>query len=89
MFLPFCLLVFFPSFSDFAMGVYSSLVLITTQYSNKNNLTFSPLLQDDAIETRRACVLKALIVYLNEDPEALIREYIVSFVTSALHRFSL
>lgn len=31
--------------------------------------------ENDATETRRACVLKALIVYLNEDPETLIREY--------------
>ncbi|XP_030258227.1 uncharacterized protein LOC115572365 [Sparus aurata] len=30
---------------------------------------------NDAVETRRACVLKALMVYLNEDPENLIREY--------------
>ncbi|MEQ2230572.1 hypothetical protein ILYODFUR_030756, partial [Ilyodon furcidens] len=34
--------------------------------------------KDDAIETKRACVLKALVVYLNEDPETLIKEYIVS-----------
>ncbi|KAI4792426.1 hypothetical protein KUCAC02_033392 [Chaenocephalus aceratus] len=32
--------------------------------------------KNDAIETRRACVIKALIVYLNEDPESLIREYL-------------
>ncbi|XP_029367843.1 cilia- and flagella-associated protein 100 [Echeneis naucrates] len=31
--------------------------------------------KNDAVETRRACVLKALMVYLNEDPENLIREY--------------
>ncbi|XP_066504331.1 sterile alpha motif domain-containing protein 3-like [Hoplias malabaricus] len=32
--------------------------------------------KNDAIEARRACVLKALIVYLNEDPEHLVREYL-------------
>ncbi|XP_070845586.1 sterile alpha motif domain-containing protein 3 [Chaetodon trifascialis] len=32
--------------------------------------------KNGAIETRRACVLKALIVYLNEDPENLIRDYL-------------
>ncbi|MEQ2250185.1 hypothetical protein ILYODFUR_037196, partial [Ilyodon furcidens] len=31
--------------------------------------------KDDAIETKRACVLKALVVHLNEDPETLIKEY--------------
>ncbi|XP_033959698.1 uncharacterized protein [Pseudochaenichthys georgianus] len=31
---------------------------------------------NDAIKTRRACIIKALIVYLNEDPESLIREYL-------------
>ncbi|XP_049335031.1 uncharacterized protein LOC125802141 isoform X2 [Astyanax mexicanus] len=37
---------------------------------------FADVDKNDAIETRRACVLKALIVYLNEDPENLIREYL-------------
>ncbi|XP_051804189.1 uncharacterized protein LOC127534019 isoform X2 [Acanthochromis polyacanthus] len=32
--------------------------------------------ETDAIETRRACVLKALMVYVNEDPDHLIQEYI-------------
>ncbi|KAG7453569.1 hypothetical protein JOB18_020225, partial [Solea senegalensis] len=31
--------------------------------------------KNEAVETRRACVLKALMVYFNEDPENLIREY--------------
>ncbi|KAL7382913.1 hypothetical protein ABVT39_001568 [Epinephelus coioides] len=31
--------------------------------------------QNDSIETRRACSLKALALYLNEDPEALVKEY--------------
>ncbi|XP_041835725.1 uncharacterized protein LOC121636350 [Melanotaenia boesemani] len=32
--------------------------------------------KNDTIEMRRACVLKALMVYLNEDPENLIKEYL-------------
>ncbi|KAG7503564.1 hypothetical protein JOB18_040888 [Solea senegalensis] len=31
--------------------------------------------KNEAVETRKACVLKALMVYLNEDPENRIREY--------------
>ncbi|XP_013856402.1 uncharacterized protein LOC106512290 [Austrofundulus limnaeus] len=41
----------------------------------KIKIIMADLDKDDAIETRRACVLKSLIVYLNEDPEALIKEY--------------
>ncbi|XP_041843288.1 uncharacterized protein LOC121641288 [Melanotaenia boesemani] len=31
--------------------------------------------QNDSVETRRACNLQALAVYLNEDPEELVKEY--------------
>ncbi|KAM3595015.1 uncharacterized protein V6R79_017130, partial [Siganus canaliculatus] len=31
--------------------------------------------QNDSIETRRVCSLQALALYLNEDPEDLVREY--------------
>ncbi|XP_076738957.1 uncharacterized protein LOC143418284 [Maylandia zebra] len=31
--------------------------------------------QDDTIHTRRACILKSLCVYLNEDHEKLVKEY--------------
>ncbi|XP_029995424.1 uncharacterized protein LOC115422931 [Sphaeramia orbicularis] len=31
--------------------------------------------QDDSIETRRACSLQALALYLNDDPEELVKEY--------------
>ncbi|CAL8373242.1 unnamed protein product [Arctogadus glacialis] len=30
---------------------------------------------DDTIETKRACVLKSLCVYLNEDPDKLFKDY--------------
>ncbi|CAL8319147.1 unnamed protein product [Arctogadus glacialis] len=33
----------------------------------------------DDIEIRRECVLKSLIIYLNEDPDSLFKEYLVSF----------
>ncbi len=38
----------------------------------------SILLQNDTISTRRACILRALSVYLNEDYENLMKEYAVS-----------
>ncbi|CAL8334184.1 unnamed protein product [Arctogadus glacialis] len=31
--------------------------------------------KDDTIETKRACVLKSLCVYLNEDPDKLFKDY--------------
>nr|XP_029138132.1 transcription factor 12-like [Labrus bergylta] len=31
--------------------------------------------KDDTIHTRRACVLKSLCIYLNEDPEKLVKDY--------------
>ncbi|XP_068585504.1 uncharacterized protein [Cebidichthys violaceus] len=34
-----------------------------------------PLTQTDSVDVRRECVLKGLCVYLNEDPEKLVREY--------------
>uniref|UniRef100_A0AAV2J3K4 Uncharacterized protein n=1 Tax=Knipowitschia caucasica TaxID=637954 RepID=A0AAV2J3K4_KNICA len=34
-----------------------------------------PLTQTDSIDVRRECVLKGLCVYLNEDPEKLVKEY--------------
>ncbi|KAF7658372.1 hypothetical protein LDENG_00013880 [Lucifuga dentata] len=33
--------------------------------------------QNDTMATRRACSLQALVVYLNEDPEKLVKEYIM------------
>ncbi|XP_028298033.1 uncharacterized protein LOC114460299 [Gouania willdenowi] len=34
-----------------------------------------PITQTDSIDVRRECVLKGLCVYLNEDPEKLVKEY--------------
>ncbi|KAM6892967.1 uncharacterized protein PEZ65_023019 [Lycodopsis pacificus] len=34
-----------------------------------------PITQTDSVYVRRECVLKGLCVYLNEDPEKLVREY--------------
>lgn len=36
------------------------------------------LLQNHTTATRRTCNMKALVVYLNEDPDELIKEYLVS-----------
>ncbi|TKS65348.1 putative RNA-directed DNA polymerase from transposon BS [Collichthys lucidus] len=34
-----------------------------------------PITQTDSVDVRRECVLKGLCVYLNEDPEKLVKEY--------------
>ncbi|XP_029353206.1 uncharacterized protein LOC115040053 [Echeneis naucrates] len=34
-----------------------------------------PISQTDAIDVRRECIIKALCVYLNEEPENLVKEY--------------
>ncbi|KAM8772540.1 uncharacterized protein AB9X84_010280 isoform 2-T2 [Acanthopagrus schlegelii] len=34
-----------------------------------------PITQTDAIDVRRECIIKALCVYLNEEPENLVKEY--------------
>lgn len=39
------------------------------------------VLQNDSITTRRVCSLKALALYLNEDPEMLVKEYGVSVIS--------
>ncbi|XP_030581534.1 uncharacterized protein LOC115777712 isoform X1 [Archocentrus centrarchus] len=36
----------------------------------------APMTQNDTIEVRRECILKGLCVYLNEDPEKLVKEYL-------------
>ncbi|CAI5682995.1 unnamed protein product [Oreochromis niloticus] len=36
--------------------------------------------KDDTIHTRRACILKSLCVYLNEDHEKLVKEFTVSYI---------
>ncbi|XP_072573173.1 uncharacterized protein [Paramormyrops kingsleyae] len=42
-----------------------------------------PLTQCDCINVKRECVLKALFVYLNEDPDNLIKEYMDADFSSA------
>ncbi len=39
------------------------------------------VLQSDTIATRRACSLQALAVYLSEDPEKMVKEYMVSVIS--------
>lgn len=39
--------------------------------------------QDDTIHMRRACVLKSLCIYLNEDHEKLVKDYMVSYICLA------
>ncbi|KAJ4921920.1 hypothetical protein JOQ06_022184, partial [Pogonophryne albipinna] len=36
-----------------------------------------PITQTDSIDVRRECILKGLCVYFNEDPEKLVKEYMV------------
>ncbi len=50
----------------FIMVIYHCLYFVSTP------------LQNDTISTRRACILRALSVYLNEDYENLMKEYAVS-----------
>ncbi|XP_062240626.1 uncharacterized protein LOC133959079 [Platichthys flesus] len=35
-----------------------------------------PMTETDSIDVRRECILKSLCVYLNEDPEKLVKEYL-------------
>ncbi|KAF5894172.1 sterile alpha motif domain-containing protein 3-like isoform X1, partial [Clarias magur] len=35
-----------------------------------------PMSQNDNIETKRECILKGLCIYLNEDPQHLVKEYL-------------
>ncbi|KAE8278750.1 hypothetical protein D5F01_LYC23669 [Larimichthys crocea] len=37
-----------------------------------------PITQTDSVDVRRECVLKGLCVYLNEDPEKLVKEYMTA-----------
>nr|XP_023653589.1 uncharacterized protein LOC111836495 isoform X2 [Paramormyrops kingsleyae] len=37
-----------------------------------------PISQNDNIETKRECILKGLCIYLNEDPQHLVKEYLDS-----------
>lgn len=37
--------------------------------------------QNPSIEVRRECILKALCVYLNEEPDNLVKKYMVSYDT--------
>ncbi|TKS74093.1 hypothetical protein D9C73_008174 [Collichthys lucidus] len=41
-----------------------------------------PITQTDSVDVRRECVLKGLCVYLNEDPEKLVKEYMTADVSS-------
>lgn len=41
---------------------------------------YLPLTQDDDVDVGRECIIKALCVYLNEDPANLVREYVVSMI---------
>ncbi|KAL6474683.1 hypothetical protein MHYP_G00157230 [Metynnis hypsauchen] len=38
----------------------------------------APMVEDDDVDLGRECVIKALCVYLNEDPENLLREYVAA-----------
>ena len=37
--------------------------------------------QNPSIDVRRECILKALCVYLNEEPDNLVKKYMVSYGT--------
>lgn len=49
-------------------------------YCNHITLFFS-LPQNPSIEIRRECILKALCIYLNEDPDNLFKKFMVSLDT--------
>ncbi|XDV39051.1 hypothetical protein PO909_008346 [Leuciscus waleckii] len=42
----------------------------------KEVLSITDLLQRDNINTRRECILRCLIIYLNEDPDTFFKEYL-------------
>ena len=58
---------------------YKSVLKLLTKRWNiiSTSVFFFP--QDDTIETKRACVLKSLCIYLNEDPDKLFKDYMVSY----------
>ncbi|XP_048854242.1 uncharacterized protein LOC125721828 [Brienomyrus brachyistius] len=43
---------------------------------NKISRILLPIRQNETIEKRRECILKALCIYLNEDPNILFKEYL-------------
>ncbi|XP_026158974.1 uncharacterized protein LOC113128125 [Mastacembelus armatus] len=47
-------------------------------------LNMATMDRNPSVEVRRECILKALCVYLNEKPDCLIKEYLVSFLCSSV-----
>ncbi|CDQ77729.1 unnamed protein product [Oncorhynchus mykiss] len=55
--------------------------LSTQRFGRKMRHLMVAMSKDDTIHTRRACVLKSLCIYLNEDHEKLVKEYMTSSPT--------
>uniref|UniRef100_A0AAQ5XBY6 Uncharacterized protein n=1 Tax=Amphiprion ocellaris TaxID=80972 RepID=A0AAQ5XBY6_AMPOC len=56
-------------------GSYHSVALPAKPQYSPGSKTQKSYLKDNGIDTRRECILKGLCVYLNEDPDKLVKEY--------------
>ncbi|XP_039462132.1 uncharacterized protein LOC120435957 isoform X2 [Oreochromis aureus] len=55
----------------------------------KINTIMAPATQTAAVEVRRECILKGVCVYLNEDPEKLVKDYLPEPLSYILYIFSI